>query len=141
MRVSWPADLPNGRRKFPPGVTALSSLPGVAPAVTQGDEELITILAGQIGQSIENVQLFEKVFRSSQELELKVADRTKQLTADVLLTYLAHPYTAIYVGYTHGLQNIDPALISSLNVVARTRDAFLNDRRQLFMKVSYLLKP
>ena len=50
-----------------------------APAVTQGDEELITILAGQIGQSIENAQLFEKVFRSSQELELKVADRTKQL--------------------------------------------------------------
>jgi signal transduction histidine kinase len=50
-----------------------------AAAVTQGDEELITILAGQIGQSIENAQLFEKVFRSSQELELKVADRTKQL--------------------------------------------------------------
>jgi signal transduction histidine kinase len=50
-----------------------------APAVTQDDEELITILAGQIGQSIENAQLFEKVFRSSQELELKVVDRTKQL--------------------------------------------------------------
>jgi signal transduction histidine kinase len=50
-----------------------------APAVTQGDEELITILAGQIGQSIENAELFEKVFRSSQELEIKVADRTKQL--------------------------------------------------------------
>jgi len=48
-------------------------------AVTQSDEELITILAGQIGQSIENAQLFEKVFRSSQELELKVSDRTKQL--------------------------------------------------------------
>jgi signal transduction histidine kinase len=50
-----------------------------APMVTQGDEELLSILAGQIGQSIENAQLFEKVFRSSQELELKVADRTKQL--------------------------------------------------------------
>jgi len=50
-----------------------------ASAVTQGDEELITILAGQIGQSIENAELFEKVFRSSQELEIKVADRTKQL--------------------------------------------------------------
>jgi signal transduction histidine kinase len=50
-----------------------------APGVTQGEEELITILAGQIGQSIENAGLFEKVFRSSQELELKVADRTKQL--------------------------------------------------------------
>jgi len=50
-----------------------------APAVTQGDEELITILAGQIGQSIENSELFDKVFRSSQELEIKVAERTKQL--------------------------------------------------------------
>jgi hypothetical protein len=50
-----------------------------APPVTQSDEELISILAGQIGQSIENAQLFEKVFRSSQELELKVKDRTKQL--------------------------------------------------------------
>jgi signal transduction histidine kinase len=50
-----------------------------APAVTQGDEELITLLSGQIGQSIENAQLFEKVFHSSQELELKVAERTKQL--------------------------------------------------------------
>ncbi|MDE2027621.1 MAG: HAMP domain-containing histidine kinase, partial [Candidatus Omnitrophica bacterium] len=50
-----------------------------APAMTQGDEELITILAGQIGQSIENARLFEKVFLSSQHLELKVAERTKQL--------------------------------------------------------------
>ena len=48
-------------------------------AITQGDEELIAILASQIGQSIENAQLFEKVFRSSQELELKVKERTKQL--------------------------------------------------------------
>ena len=40
---------------------------------------MIAILSGQIGQSIENAQLFEKVFRSSQELEIKVADRTKQL--------------------------------------------------------------
>jgi signal transduction histidine kinase len=50
-----------------------------APAITLGDEELITILAGQIGQSIENAQLFDKVFRSSQELEIKVKERTKQL--------------------------------------------------------------
>ena len=50
-----------------------------APAVTQGDEELISILAGQIGQALENAQLFDKVFRSSQELEIKVKERTKQL--------------------------------------------------------------
>ncbi len=50
-----------------------------AQPVTQGDEELLGILAGQIGQNIANAQLFEKVFRSSQELELKVKERTKQL--------------------------------------------------------------
>jgi signal transduction histidine kinase len=52
-----------------------------APAITQGDEELVTILASQIGQAIENAQLFEKVFRSSQELEIKVKERTKQLAS------------------------------------------------------------
>ncbi len=52
-----------------------------APAVTQADEELITIFAGQMGQSIENALLFEKVFRSSQELEIKVTERTKELAS------------------------------------------------------------
>ncbi len=52
-----------------------------AQPVTQGDEELVTILAGQIGQALENAQLFEKVFRSSQDLELKVKERTKQLAS------------------------------------------------------------
>ncbi len=52
-----------------------------SPSVTLGDEELIIILASQIGQSLENAQLFDKVFRSSQELEIKVKDRTKQLSA------------------------------------------------------------
>lgn len=52
-----------------------------ATPVTQGDEELIGILAGQIGQNIANAQLFEKVFRSSQELEIKVKERTKQLAS------------------------------------------------------------
>ncbi len=52
-----------------------------APAITQGDEELVGILASQIGQAVENAQLFEKVFRSSQELEIKVKERTKQLAS------------------------------------------------------------
>ena len=50
-----------------------------APAITEGDEELISILANQIGQSLENAQLFEQVFRSSQMLESKVKERTKEL--------------------------------------------------------------
>jgi len=47
---------------------------------TEGDTEIISILADQLGQAIENARLFEEVFVSRQELELKIQDRTKQLT-------------------------------------------------------------
>lgn len=76
-----------------------------APAVTQGDEELITILAGQIGQSIENAQLFEKVFRSSQELELKVKDRTRQLaTALAQVEEISQKKTEFISAVSHELR-------------------------------------
>jgi len=48
--------------------------------VTEGDEEVISILADQVSHSLENARLFEQVYRSSQELELKVQQRTKELT-------------------------------------------------------------
>ena len=51
-----------------------------APAVNEGDEELIAILAGQLAQSIENSQLFEQVYRSTRTLETKVNDRTRELS-------------------------------------------------------------
>lgn len=47
--------------------------------LTEGDEELISILANQIGQSLENARLFEQVYHSRQELENKVQMRTKEL--------------------------------------------------------------
>ncbi len=49
-------------------------------AVTEGDTELVSILADQIGQAIENARLFEQVYRSRQVLEANVQERTKQLT-------------------------------------------------------------
>ncbi len=49
--------------------------------ITQGDEELISIMANQISQSLENVRLFEEVFRSSKSLESKIHDRTKELAS------------------------------------------------------------
>ncbi len=49
--------------------------------ITQGDEELLSILADQISQAMENAKLFEQVYRSRQELESKVQDRTKELAA------------------------------------------------------------
>jgi signal transduction histidine kinase len=49
-------------------------------AITEGDEELITILTNQIGSSLENARLFEKTWRAHQELEQKVEERTRELT-------------------------------------------------------------
>ena len=49
-------------------------------AITEGDEELLTILSNQIGQALENARLFEKTWRAQQELEKKVEERTRELT-------------------------------------------------------------
>lgn len=46
----------------------------------EGDEEIVGILANQLGQAIENAKLFEETFRSHQELERRVTERTKELT-------------------------------------------------------------
>ncbi len=48
--------------------------------ITEGDEELITILANQLGQALENARLFEKTWKAHQELEKKVVERTHELT-------------------------------------------------------------
>jgi signal transduction histidine kinase len=51
--------------------------------ITEGDEELITILAHSIGQALENVRLFEATWRAQQELEKRVEQRTQELTEAV----------------------------------------------------------
>ncbi|MDD4899369.1 MAG: GAF domain-containing sensor histidine kinase [Candidatus Omnitrophica bacterium] len=51
----------------------------VDTAITEGDEELITIFANQISQSLENARLFEKTWRAQQGLEQKVEERTREL--------------------------------------------------------------
>ncbi len=63
------------------GLTGLVFIgnPSHAAPITEGDEEMIAILANQIGQALENARLFEEVFRSSQLLEVKVQERTQQL--------------------------------------------------------------
>lgn len=48
--------------------------------ITEGDEELITILTNQLGQALENARLFEKTWAAHQELENRVQQRTHELT-------------------------------------------------------------
>jgi len=66
----------------------------------------------------------------------------KSFNADVLFTYMVHPGTAIYVGYNSDLANIYLPLTSSpTNYTELVRsNRYLNDGRQLFGKVSYLLR-
>lgn len=49
--------------------------------MSEGDEELITILATQIGEALENARLFENTWHAQQELERKVEQRTSELTS------------------------------------------------------------
>ncbi|MFA5389321.1 MAG: GAF domain-containing sensor histidine kinase [Candidatus Omnitrophota bacterium] len=47
--------------------------------VTEGDTELLSILASQIGTAIENTKLYTELFNSHKELERRVAERTNDL--------------------------------------------------------------
>lgn len=66
-------------------------------------------------------------------------DEEKRFTADVLASYLLNPWTAIYVGYTDGYGNveIDPVFRDRLRP---TESAFHSTGRQVFVKLSYLLR-
>jgi hypothetical protein len=64
---------------------------------------------------------------------LSSLEKSKRLTGDVLFTYLLHPGTAVYAGYSSGLVDPDPTVNPAL---APRR--FINDSRTLFFKVSYL---
>jgi hypothetical protein len=75
---------------------------------------------------------------------LSSLQKTKQVNADILFTYLLHPGTAIYVGYNSDLQNIDPSLQvdpnDPNNNLLRSPYRLINDGRQLFVKISYLFR-
>jgi len=49
-------------------------------SITEGDEDLITILSSQIGQALENAGLFEKTWQAHQDLEKRVEERTQELS-------------------------------------------------------------
>lgn len=66
----------------------------------------------------------------------------KEFNTDILVTYLVHPGTAIYVGYNSDLQNLTHDLVPGPEPAAGlyTAKGYMNDSRQLFVKVSYLFR-
>jgi hypothetical protein len=71
---------------------------------------------------------------------LTTLQNTKNFNGDVLFTYLLTPGTAIYAGYNSNLQNLDPTLSQTPDGLLRTRKSFINDGRQVFIKLSYLFR-
>jgi hypothetical protein len=66
-------------------------------------------------------------------------DRSKTVRYDLLLTYMLHPGTALYLGYTDGYENwrFDPT-----QPLLRQRTGFPDTMtgRQVFVKLSYLVR-
>jgi hypothetical protein len=72
-------------------------------------------------------------------------DTKKNFNADVLLTYLLHPGTVLFLGYNSNLQNLDPSLtlVTDANGdsrLLRQRKRYINDGRGFFVKFSYLFR-
>lgn len=68
---------------------------------------------------------------------LVALDQDRRVTADVLVTYLLNPGTAIYVGYTDGYQNVELGADGVVRNIARPTTS---TGRQIFVKTSYLLR-
>ena len=74
--------------------------------------------------------------------------RTKEVATQALLTWLPHPGTAVYIGYSNDLQNLDRSLCNRLpngscdpnNTTLPRAGPLLNDGRQIFVKASYLFR-
>lgn len=69
-------------------------------------------------------------------------ERQKRITGDVLLTYLLHPGTAFYIGYTDRLENLGlfPSSYTGAPEVNRIGFPSTTTGRQFFTKVSYQLR-
>lgn len=63
----------------------------------------------------------------------------RNLNADVLLTRLLNPWTALYVGYNGNAQNIELQEIGGIRAIRRT-SALERDAWQVFVKWSHLLR-
>jgi hypothetical protein len=68
---------------------------------------------------------------------LTAIDRTKRVGADLLLAYLIHPGTALYVGYSDQRENLRWLTTSPVEM-ARMGGPWLSTGRQFFAKISYL---
>jgi hypothetical protein len=85
--------------------------------------------------TIANTQLFDlqRSLGGSDDVNGPFAP-TKQFTTDILLSYLLHPGTAVYLGYNNGFSDL------SLRGLPPQGAPNNSTSRLFFIKVSYLLR-
>jgi hypothetical protein len=106
-----------------------------------------TVYTNHIARSKVNYQLTRELsFRAILDYNgvlpsasLTTLDPAKRLSYDLLATYLLHPGTAVYVGYTDIYQNLlfDPSRAPYLRLSGFPD---MNTGRQVFVKLSYLFR-
>ena len=69
--------------------------------------------------------------------EFTSLEYSKSVAGDVLLTYLLHPGTALYVGYSNMLENYDRLALQQA-LLERARSGLISTAAGLFVKFSYL---
>ncbi len=67
-------------------------------------------------------------------------ETSKNLNADILLTYLVNPWTALFVGYNSNAQNLELSPTPTGAELIRPRRRLINDAKQFFVKFSYLIR-
>jgi hypothetical protein len=87
--------------------------------------------------SLRVIGVFSNVLPSEALSSLEYA---KNLSGDVLLTYLVHPGTALYLGYSNVLENYDRWALGQSGVLDRSRSDLLSTAAGLFVKFSYLFQ-
>ncbi len=96
--------------------------------------------------SVRLIGIYQATLPNAQYTSLQ---NTKNLYGNALITYMPHPGTAFYLGYTTDAQNLNRSLCTRLPdgtcdpngvFLPRTGSSMLNDSRTFYMKLSYLLR-
>jgi hypothetical protein len=115
----------------------LATRPGTGVRATIFDNHIVR---SRVNYQVNRELSFRAIFDYNGVLantNLVALDRTKHVTADLLMTYLVNPGTAFYLGYTDGYDNValDPEGVRRL-----TRSPSTSTGRQFFVKTSYLFR-
>ncbi|HEX4066747.1 MAG TPA: DUF5916 domain-containing protein [Acidobacteriaceae bacterium] len=119
-----------------------------SPAVVYDNHELISRWNYQFTKAA-SFNLIGQYISTLPNPDFTDQANSKTLFADALFTYMPHPGTALYLGYIGNFANLDRALCtrtdngmcnSSDPILPPTYSSLMNDGKNLYVKVSYLLR-